>query len=88
MGEYLIAHLPSTAIDRAVSGDVARISRIPFTPHGKYGRYCIPVTADMDIQNILEKSMEPQIPYVRKKTWVDLSDYSVYAKEFINENSH
>lgn len=53
--------------DRNVHGDASRLLRMPYSQHQSTGRWSIPVTIDMTLDEIIDESLgnRPHYPYIK-----------------------
>jgi len=57
------------SLDCGHLGDIARIYRIPYTIHAKTGRFCIPVSIDEELDDIIARSEGMNVPDYNVVKW-------------------
>jgi len=60
LGEWIIKKLDLKYVDVKVIGDIRRVARAPYSKHQKTGLFCVPVTLDMSIDEVIELAKEPK----------------------------
>lgn len=80
---FLVNGLNIRTADRGIIGDVARISRLPYTVHSKTKQFMVPINRDMSSKDVISlsrnclvpKHIEKRVKYLDSETLSKVASY-------------